>query len=450
MKEEQGQSVSKVGVFGENFERELARDTSKIIAFYLPQFHRIRENDEWWGPGFTEWTNVATATPNFEGHSQPRVPRELGFYDLTNPKTLSQQVQLASAYGIHGFSFYYYWFSGRRLLEKPLDTFVESSIDFPFCVTWANENWTRTWDGMESDVLVGQKYESDFERAFLLDLKPLFEDSRYIRVGGKPLLIIYRVKAIPNVKRVVLRLKELAVEMGFAGLHVVAVDFYDIAHPDEVGADALVEFPPHKFNSQHNLVDSSPNLLRADFEGHIFDYKKIMRQGLAREKPEFKLYRGAMPGWDNTARRQLTSTIVTGSSPELFKQWLIALRKWTRDNRAPNEEDRFIFVNAWNEWGEGAYLEPDLRTGLGFLESVLQSSWIQRELNPDEGSGTGRKSPVWALDHRVENPGTTTHNPKRIKSRLLFLRDKVAIWLTRFPRLYKFAFHILQAMRALR
>jgi len=443
-------SVNKVGVFGENFERELARDTSKIIAFYLPQFHRIRENDEWWGRGFTEWTNVATATPNFEGHSQPRVPRELGFYDLTNPETLAQQVQLASAYGIYGFSFYYYWFSGRRLLEKPLDSFVDSKIEFPFCVTWANENWTRTWDGKESDVLVGQKYETDFERALLLDLKPLFEDKRYIRVGGKPLLIIYRVKAIPNIKRVLLRLKELAIEMGFEGLHVVAVDFYDIAHPDEVGADALVEFPPHKFNSQHNLVDSPPNMLRADFEGHIFDYKKIIGQSLAREKPEFTLYRSAMPGWDNTARRQLTSTIVTGSSPELFKQWLSALRKWTRENRAPNEEDRFIFVNAWNEWGEGAYLEPDLRTGLGFLEAVLQSRWIPNDLSLNHDSGAGRESLAWVLGDTQENLSTAADNPKGIKSRLLLLRDRFAIWLSRFPRVYKFAFHILQALRALR
>ena len=170
----------------------IVRDQSKLIAFYLPQFHRIPENSDWWGPGFTEWHNVVRARPNFEDHYQPHIPRELGFYDLTYVDVMREQAELASLFGIYGFCFHYYWFSGRRILELPVDNFLKSDIDINFCLCWANENWTRTWDGANDGILLEQKYAEGDETLFINSLIEAFSDSRYIKVNGKPLLVVYR------------------------------------------------------------------------------------------------------------------------------------------------------------------------------------------------------------------------------------------------------------------
>ncbi len=348
-------------------------DANRLIAFYLPQYHRVPENSEWWGPGFTEWTNVVRGRPNFVGHYQPHLPRELGFYDLSSIEVMREQVELARLYGISAFCFYHYWFSGRRVLERPVENFLRSDIDFPYCLCWANENWTRTWDGDTRSVLMEQKYLDRDPYAFITSLLPHFRDRRYLRVNGKPMLLVYRAKDIPDTRKVFDIWREIIAVEGFPGLHIVAVDFYDISRPDDVGADALVEFPPHKFNGPQSVPDRLPTIINPEFKGGMVDYAKMMAQSANRQSPDFTLYRGILPSWDNTARRQNTPTIVHGSHPDLFGAWLRYLRAYTREAFA-QRPDPFIFVNAWNEWGEGCHLEPDQKWGLGYLDAVKLSS----------------------------------------------------------------------------
>lgn len=353
----------------------ITQDKSKLIAFYLPQFHRTKENSEWWGPGFTEWTNAANAKPNFKGHVQPHVPRELGFYDLSKVDIMHEQAALAKTYGVHGFCFYYYWFSGRRILELPLDNFLNSDVDMEFCLCWANENWTRAWDGDEKSVLLEQGYADGDEDRFIDDILPFLKDSRYVKVNGKPMLVVYRIKQLPDPVNSIKKWRAAAVRNGLEGLHVAVVDFYDISDPDEVGADALVEFPPHKFNGPQNHPNPMPEFTNPLFAGGMVDYEKIVAQSASREQPDFTLYRGIIPGWDNTARRQNTPTTIVNNTPELYGQWLSYLRSYSRVAHAGKSES-MIFVNAWNEWGEGCHLEPDLQWGLKFLEETLRSTWF--------------------------------------------------------------------------
>lgn len=357
---------------------ELKVDQSTLIAFYLPQYHRVKENSEWWGAGFTEWYNVVRATPNYLGHYQPRLPRDLGFYDISNIEIMREQSEMARLYGIGGFCFYYYWFSGRRILEKPIDNFFRSDIDMPYCLCWANENWTRTWDGDNQSVLLRQEYRDEDPEAFIAELIPHFRDRRYIRVNDKPMLLVYRIKSVPNISRVLEIWRRTVQEAGLSGLYVVAVDFYDIASPEESGADALVEFPPHKFNGPQAVPDIMPEIINKDFSGGIIDYGKIIAQSINRPRPDFTLYRGVMPDWDNTARRQNTPTMVYGSTPELFREWLVYVRAYTR-RVFDRPGSAFIFINAWNEWGEGCYLEPDQKNGFRYLEAVKASSWYDAD-----------------------------------------------------------------------
>lgn len=356
----------------------IVRDQAKLIAFYLPQFHRITENSEWWGTGFTEWTNVAKGRPNFDGHYQPHIPRDFGFYDLSNVEVMREQAEYARLYGITGFCFHYYWFSGRRILEQPINNFLKSDIQIDFCFCWANENWTRTWDGDTKSVLLEQKYADGDEEYFIQALADAFNDPRYIRVNNKPMLIVYRAKEMPNPTASIARWRAETERLGFSGLHVVVVDFYDISDPSEVGADALVEFPPHKFNGPQNQPDNIPALSNASFTGGIVDYRKVVLQSALRPRPNFTLYRGIIPSWDNTARRQNNPTILVNATPSIYGAWLKFLRSYTRLNR-PSPEENFIFINAWNEWGEGCHLEPDIRWGLGYLEETYRSAFFDGE-----------------------------------------------------------------------
>nr|WP_292429253.1 glycoside hydrolase family 99-like domain-containing protein [Mesorhizobium sp.] len=362
-------------------EVSICTDDAKIIAFYLPQFHRIVENSEWWGPGFTEWTNVARATPNFIGHNQPRIPRELGYYDLTNPATMREQVDLAKLYDIYGFCFHHYWFSGRKILERPIELFIKSDIDFKFCMCWANENWTRAWDGDTKSILLEQKYAEGDAELFIDSMFGYFSDQRYIKIGGMPLLVVYRAKDIPDPRRWFSIWRDRAVANGFPGIHISVVDFYDISTPQEVGADSLVEFPPHKFNGPQNHPSEFPSLINPNFSGGVVDYRKMIAQSANRPKPSFNMFRGIIPGWDNTARRQNNPTIVVNSSPELYGEWLRFLRFQARHDH-PDSDDRLIFVNAWNEWGEGCYLEPDQRWGLSYLEETLRGKFFDGANEP--------------------------------------------------------------------
>lgn len=355
----------------------IRRDDSKLIAFYLPQFHVIPENSEWWGAAFTEWTNVARGRPNFEGHVQPKIPGELGYYDLSEVDVMARQAALARTYGLHGFCFYHYWFGGRRILEKPVDQFLKSDIDFNFCLCWANENWTRTWDGKEQDVLLHQRYAEGDALAFIRDLMPYIRDPRYIRVNGAPLVMVYRAKAIPDAAAWFRIWKNYAAEHGIPDLHICVVDFYDIKTAKQVGADALVEFPPHKFNGPETRPSRPLKMTNSEFKGGVLDYARIVARSANRPESNERLYRGVMPGWDNTARRQNTPTIVIKSSPRKYEEWLRFLRVQAAVDHT-DADHRLIFLNAWNEWGEGCYLEPDQQFGLGYLESTLRSSVFDR------------------------------------------------------------------------
>lgn len=426
-------------------------DKNKLIAFYLPQYHRVAENSEWWGPGFTEWTNVARGKPNFDGHYQPHIPRELGFYDLTYQDTLHEQADMAKLYGVHGFCFYYYWFSGKRILEKPLENFLSSDVDINFCCCWANENWTRTWDGASHNILLGQNYSDEDDEKFIDSLLPYFQDSRYILVEGKPLLVVYRAKELPSASKSFAKWRALAKKKGFKGLHIAVVDFYDIDTPNEVDADALIEFPPHKFNWPQNVPTKVPEFSNKNFTGSLIDYTKIIAQSMCRAPPPFKLYRGIIPSWDNTARRQNNPTIVVNASPELYGEWLRYLRAYTRAHNS-EESDNFIFINAWNEWGEGCHLEPDIEWGLSYLEQTLKSSYYI-----DQGDKLNElRSKLLINIARIQSENlqiSPEFSANETKTDLLYVRPasgtarKLASVLRSFPLLYSVCRKVYRRLR---
>lgn len=422
----------------------LLRDEAKLIAFYLPQFHRIKENSEWWGDGFTEWTNVVRGKPNFEGHYQPHLPQYFGFYDLSNIEVIREQAEIAKLFGVYGFCFYHYWFSGRRILERPVDDFLKSDIEINFCLCWANENWTRTWDGDDKSVLLEQKYELGDDESFIASLIPYLKDPRYIKVNGNPLLLVYRAKALPEPKKSLSKWRTLVKEYGIEGLHICAVDFYDISDPAEVGADALVEFPPHKFNGPQNHPHLMPVISNPNFSGGIVDYPKIVAQSLARAFPKFKLYRGIIPSWDNTARRQNTPTIIVNATPDLYGEWLSYLRAYTREHQ--KLDDNFIFINAWNEWGEGCHLEPDLRWGSKYLEATYRSAFYSSEIRSQSKFKESIQNIVAIMkvnddvafpDQKLD-ASLTLNNLTQYKPPSAFLQ-RVSYKLSKFPRLHKAA-----------
>jgi lipopolysaccharide biosynthesis protein len=339
----------------------------RVITFYLPQFHPIPENDGWWGEGFTEWTNVRKAHPNFLGHYQPHVPSELGYYDLRGSDVQEAQAALARLHGIHGFCYYYYWFNGRRLLERPLEAMLaRGRPEFPFCVCWANENWTRRWDGLDHEILLAQRYSLEDSRAFMRELLPVLEDRRYIRVHGRPLLLIYRSDAIPELAATVALWREEARRGGIGELYLVAALTSWRGDPAAFGFDAAVEFPPHGHAA--TSVAHACDFTNPGFTGMVWSYRSYVAQMLLQPQPDFKLFRTLMPAWDNTPRRQDAGTIFVGSSPEVFGYWLEQVVAQTRSRFAGDE--RLVFINAWNEWGEGCHLEPDERYGRQYLEAI--------------------------------------------------------------------------------
>jgi lipopolysaccharide biosynthesis protein len=341
----------------------------RVIAYYLPQFHPIPENDEWWGKGFTEWTNVTRARPWFEGHAQPHLPADLGFYDLRLGEARAAQATLARAHGVHGFCYYYYWFNGRRILNRPLDQVLASGEpDFPFCICWANENWTRRWDGAEHEILLHQEHTPESDRAFILDVIPLLKDRRYIRVGGAPLLLVYRPGIIPDAPETTRIWREVARAHGIPDLHLCAVQSFGFGDPRPLGFDSAAEFPPHGCTARE-IADKVPGL-DPKFEGKIFDFRDLVRGALTQAPVEYLRYRGVMTSWDNTARRGPRGNVFHHSSPEEYELWLRTAIATTETTNPP--EARFVFVNAWNEWAEGAHLEPDARNGRAYLEATAR------------------------------------------------------------------------------
>ncbi|MDZ4053522.1 MAG: glycoside hydrolase family 99-like domain-containing protein, partial [Phenylobacterium sp.] len=294
----------------------------RTIAFHLPQFHAIPENDRWWGAGFTEWTNVTRALPSYRGHYQPHLPADLGFYDLSDPAALKRQTALAARYGLGGFCFYYYWFSGgRRVLETPLNHLLaEDGPDFPFCVCWANENWTRTWDGQEQDVLLAQTYAPEDAVALITDMAPLMARPNYIRVDGRPLLVIYRPGLLPDAAAWAKAWRETARTLGLGEIYLAFVETFDVAgtYPDpaDMGFDAAIEFPPMGAAQPINLPGPLQN--RA-FSGVVSDYCELVRHFLKAPTPGHTRFRGVAPSWDNTARRQDNAYVFHHASPGAFQ-----------------------------------------------------------------------------------------------------------------------------------
>jgi O-antigen biosynthesis protein len=348
--------------------------TPRIISFYLPQFHPMAENDQWWGKGFTEWTNVSKARPNFEGHYQPRLPSDLGYYDLRLLEVMEQQAELARRYGVHGFCFYYYWFDGKRLLERPVEQLLENkAADVPFCVCWANENWTRRWDGQENEVLMAQAHSAEDDKAVITDLIRFFRDDRYIKIDGRPLILVYRVTLFPNFAETAARWREVCREQGVGEIYIAMVESFELVSagtpPAQFGCDAAVEFPPQGLAEQKS---PSGKLLNPDFRGSTADYRDLAVRYASRQAPGYTRFKGVMPGWDNTARRQDNSFCFENASPGAFQAWLEDALEETRQQNYGDEQ--IVFVNAWNEWAEGAYLEPDRRYGHTYLEAVKNAS----------------------------------------------------------------------------
>lgn len=353
----------------------------RIISFYLPQFHTIPENDRWWGAGFTEWKNVQRALPNYLGHYQPHRPAELGYYDLNNPDTMNRQAELAKDYGITGFCYYYYSFSGRRVLEKPLEQMLETGKpDLPFCICWANENWTRRWDGGDKAVLLSQTYTPEDDVVIIEDMIRYMKAENYIRVNGKPLLAVYRPQLLPNAKRTAETWRRVCRERGIGEIYLCMVEVFEHArtypNPRDWGYDASIEFPP---SGMSEPIKPPGELLNAEFKGTVSDYRRIVQNYLREPVPAYTRFRGVMPSWDNSARRQDDSFSFYEASPGAFQAWLEAVIEQTRDQNYGDE--RIVFVNAWNEWAEGAHLEPDEKFGRGWLEAVRNARLSNAEVS---------------------------------------------------------------------
>ncbi len=357
-------------------DEHIGEDEVRVLAYYLPQFHRISENDDWWGIGFTEWTNVRRAMPNFPGHQQPRKPSELGYYDLLDPVARNRQAELAREHGINGFCYYYYWFNGRRLLEQPLDAVLKSGDpDFPFCVFWANEDWIRSWDGGNREVLVKQEHSPQDDRNFITSLLPVFADKRYIRVRGQPLLMVYRCDNLPESNRTFDLWRQICLEAGEMPPYIVTADTGSVK-PLVSGADASVEFPPHRMSKVTRA--ERPDGMRADWDGILYDQRAVAAYQSTRQEADHTHYRTVMPMWDNTARRQLDGTTFLNARPDVFRAWLRETMLRARDRLPPGQ--RLVFVNAWNEWAEGAYLEPDEANGRAFLEAARDARYVPKSL----------------------------------------------------------------------
>ncbi|UKA29892.1 glycoside hydrolase family 99-like domain-containing protein [Photobacterium damselae] len=356
-------------------ENEIRNFDTKLIAFYLPQFHCFPENDKWWGKGFTEWRNVTKAVPQFIGHNQPLLPSDLGFYDLNNDDVLMDQVKIAKNYGIAAFCFHYYWFSGRKLMNKPIEKYLNNKeLDLNFCICWANENWTRRWDGNESDVLIGQEHSLEIDSKFILDIKQFLEDERYIKVNGKKLIVIYRPSIIPNIKEVVENWRTHCRNNGLGEIHLVMAKSFDQVDPSLYGFDAAVEFPPHQLGAivSPEKIDNT-QLLNKSFEGLIFDYNKVVNAKLREYKDQFSdnLYRTVFPSWDNEARKPGRGHIFKGSTSGKYQEWLEGAIDYSKKNKVENES--LVFINAWNEWAEGAVLEPTLKEGYSYLNATFNA-----------------------------------------------------------------------------
>ncbi len=352
----------------------------RAIAFYLPQFHPVPENDEWWGKGFTEWRNVVKARPLFPGHYQPHLPADLGFYDLRVPEVREAQAALAREYGLHGFCYYHYWFNGRRILERPFNEVLASGKpDFPFCLCWANENWTRVWDGGDRHILLEQRYSAEDDAAHIASLIPAFKDPRYIRVEGRPLFLVYRTELMPEPAATARRWREAVRAAGLPGIYLARVEhFVKNIDPASIGFDAAVEFAPDgprgelRYRGAVGRALAKLGLIpRAFAVNKVASYAATAEEFSRRPDPPFRRFFGVTPMWDNSPRRSVNANIYTGSTPERYERWL--RHAVARTLKAHRGDERLVFINAWNEWAEGCHLEPDMKWGRAYLEATRRA-----------------------------------------------------------------------------
>lgn len=349
----------------------------RVLAIHLPQFHPIPENDAWWGKGFTEWTNVVKARPVVPGHHQPHLPADLGFYDLRLPEARAAQADLAREHGVDAFCYYHYWFTGKELLQRPVREIVQSGEpDFPFCLCWANENWTRAWDGQSRQALMEQHYSDEDDLAHIRHLMPTLADPRYLRVNGRPMLLVYRTELLPQPRRTADLWRNEAVRAGLGDLYLVRVESFESGiNPAEIGFDAALEFAPdwrnvrpHKHGRRHRLAAALGLYPKGYLEHQFAEYDELVERMLTKPTPEFRRIRCVSPGFDNSARRKRDAMIFRNGTPEAYGRWLEQILRAESARTAP-EDEKLVFVNAWNEWAEGNHLEPCQRWGRAYLEA---------------------------------------------------------------------------------
>lgn len=348
----------------------------KIIAFHLPQYHQIPENDEWWGKGFTEWTNVKKAKALFEGHHQPKKPLDHFYYDMTKYDTRVWQADLAQKYGIYGFCYYHYWFNGKLLLEKPLESLLkEKEITLPFCLCWANEPWARTWDGKGNQILINQEYgnETEWINHFSY-LEPFLKDSRYIRIDDKPIIVIYRCSSIECYDEMIHCWREESRKRGIGELYIIDENNSFQSHYENNSSDAILDLEPmYTIQYGRSICQKILQRIRSQMKAikyknsiHYYDYDEIWRNILRRKaKNDKKHYLGAFVSWDNTPRKGKRGVVIEHSTPERFHYYM---RKQIEHARKTGCE--YIFLNAWNEWAEGTYLEPDEENSYQYLKAI--------------------------------------------------------------------------------
>jgi lipopolysaccharide biosynthesis protein len=391
---------------GPEFEDEASLATTlpaevavRLIAYYLPQFHAIPENDSWWGVGFTEWTNVSKTLPKYVGHQQPKLPADLGFYDLSHVDVIKRQVSLARRAGITGFCIHNYWFSGRKLLNTPLELFLaDPTIDMPFCLNWANESWSRRWDGSENELLVEQVYDPQDHAGYVRSILPALRDPRYIKVNGRPLIMVYRPSQIPDPKAMFASWRSFLKAEGIGDPYLVMAQVFDDNDPRPYGLDAAAAFPPHNSSWLAKNDRAHLELLDNRFKGHVRSYEEVASDVLEKPDAEYRQFPGVMPGWDNEARKPGRGTSFYGATPSRYAAWLYAAAQ--KALRIEDPQERLVFINAWNEWAEGAILEPDRHNGFGFLvktRAVVDAITASRALPATSASADSRNvaRPAW-------------------------------------------------------
>ena len=380
--------------------------SARLIALYLPQFHPIPENDKWWGKGFTEWTNLGKARPLFRGHYQPRLPADLGYYDLRVPETREAQAELARNAGIEGFCYYHYWFGGKRLLERPFEEVVASGKpDFPFCLCWANETWSGVWHGAPNRLLIEQTYPGpEDNRKHFMALRDAFLDERYMRIDGRPIFIVHRPAKFPQVARFIQEWQELAVQNALPGIHFIAF----LASPEPPwdfrsrgfdGCSTAGNLEVFRFPLRHLLPSSNANSLPRNLRhsraevygdalkgtlprwlwrrgrsflgqfGNVLDYRHATPHLLKGCSGEPGVHPTVVPNWDNTPRSNVRGYVLHNSTPELFRAHLRDALNLVESHPI---ENRLVFIKSWNEWAEGNYLEPDQKFGHDYLKVVRE------------------------------------------------------------------------------